>query len=71
MPRTLYRCDLCGQEHATETGAVRCEDSHQKVVEVLEHKINARDDNGRYPTTIVVKMADGARFEYRKHARAR
>ena len=61
-----YICELCGYRFNTEEECQQCEASHNNVSEVLSQKFDHHfGDNAKYPGSIIMKMANGHKIEYR------
>ena len=65
---TLYKCEICGQEHKFKADAERCEKFHQKPVEIVQelslYSSVLVQDAKPYPHTLRVKMEDGKTARY-------
>lgn len=65
MPRIMYRCNHCNQEHTSEERAKRCEEGHVQPVGITNASYNHRHaKEGMYPGKILVAFADGKTIRY-------
>lgn len=63
---TRYICEVCGYRYNTEEECAKCESSHNNATEILSQKFDHHfGDNAKYPGSIIVKMANDHKIEYR------
>ena len=67
MPKTIYRCDLCGKLFICEDAAIICEKNHFTVKSVKEQIFNQFDGKQEYPLQISCEMSNGEIITFYRH----
>ena len=63
---TRYICELCGYRYNTEEECHKCEESHNAATELVYQKFDHKfGESAKYPGSIIMKMANGHKAEYR------
>lgn len=65
MPKVQYVCETCGKAYADQDVAVKCEESHPDVVEVVSKEYDLKGYFGpQCPDRICIRMSTGRVFKY-------
>lgn len=64
---TLYQCELCGTQYASERAAIDCEESHRKIKEVVAQRYRSFKSNpDGYPDVISVTFDNDKKVVYKR-----
>lgn len=61
IERTVYKCEVCGQEFNTEQAALNCEASHNQAVFIRDQEW---DSGKQYPRFLEIHMFNGHKVLY-------
>lgn len=61
ITKTIYKCEICGQEYDTEQAAIRCEGSHVDA-EFITHQTFPKTE--KYPKSLIITMANNHKIQY-------
>lgn len=59
---TLYQCEICGTQYASEGAAIECEESHRKIKEVVAQRYHPDG----YPDVILVTFDNHKKVTYKR-----
>ena len=63
---TKYICEKCGWKWNTEEECAKCEASHNDASTIVQQKYDHKyGESAKYPSSIVLEMANGHKIEYR------
>ncbi len=64
---TLYQCEICGTQYASEGAAIECERSHRTIKEVVAQKYRSFKSNpDGYPDVISVTFDNDKKVVYKR-----
>lgn len=64
---TLYQCEICGTQYASERAAIECEQSHRTIKEVVAQKYRSFKSNpDGYPDVISVTFDNDKKVTYKR-----
>lgn len=62
-----YVCEICNTEYKDQSECEKCENTHCKPVKIIKAKYIAANNNLKgYPTSVIIKMADGTEQTYKR-----
>ena len=62
VTKTIYKCELCGQEFEVAQDARKCEDSHMDADVIVSQSFNRGE---QYPAEIIVSMENEHKLIYK------
>ena len=64
--KTLYMCEYCCTDYASENECKKCEDAHKKDLKIIKKRyVVYKNEPTGFPTTITVQAEDGSTQTYR------